>query len=789
MIRKLLLGMASVALFSACGAQSTDELFADAKAAMANGDVATAKIHLRNLLQQQADHVAAREMLAETALASGDIMLAEQSALRAIEQGSASASAHLVVLQAFESQAKYEDIVRHFESMPALEGDADNAQALSILGSARHSLGDLTEAEQVLRRALSRQPDSPNVATRLASLLLDTGQGDEARRLLTDALERDSQYSPALILRASIELAANQVAAAEATLKQVLENEQGGPTNVRYFTAAARLVEIQLSQKRMEEASAGAEALLRAAPSNPFARFAKAAIEFASGDLEAAETRLQALTADAPQFWPAYRILGQIDARQGQLGQAEQALRTAVTNDPRDGVARLHLAEVYVRQGDIAKARQVFAGTEAAQLSDELFLAIVGGASLRAGQSDLAASYFDSSALFSTADVSELRTVVGVLLASGQDERALSAIEDAKLESAEDRLAADYLTASVHVAAGNLDAAAELADRLAGEHPELGWTHSLRGSVEIARENPSAAKPYFLEAVRIEPGNVPTLLVLANLEAGAGDLEAAGRYLQRIVETTPGEPNAVYGLTRIALTRGDTAAAKSWIRQVPDSAQRTLVLGQIDAVEGNFGTAADKFASVYDVQPSFDAARLYYMAAGNARRSNPEQKLLSWVQANPLDAQGNAMLGSIALGSNDFDNAIERFEVVRSVEPNNAAALNNLAWLYDQRGDDRALAYAERAYANAPDAPSVADTLGWMLFERGETARALDLLEAAAIGDPKTPEIQYHLAAALIRSGKTDRGADMLRSVLASAGAFGERAEAEELLRSVRSGN
>jgi putative PEP-CTERM system TPR-repeat lipoprotein len=782
--------MLAFSLGAACGAQTPDELFARAQEAIASGDVATANIHLRNLLQDSPDHVPARALLARTALALGDVALAEQAALRAIESGTDS-SIHLVLLQALEAQGRFVDIADHFDRMPELAEEADRAMALAIVGSAWQSMGVLDEAEQSLRDALALLPDSPQIATRLASVFLVAGKGDEARQQIANALRRDSEYTPALSLRAMLELQANQIAAAEATLNQALQIEQDNPTGQQYVMAAARLVDVQLTQEKVEAASATADTLFRANPSNPFARFAKASTEFASGDIESAEPRLQALIADAPQFWEAYRLLGQIDAQQGQWGQAQQNLSAAVTNNPDDAVARLHLAGVFVQQGDLARARQLFPAPEMEQVSDDLFLALIGGVSLRAGQSELAASYFDNSALFAADGAVELRSLVAVLLASGQTERALTAIENAELASDDDGLLADYLTASIQIAAGNLDTAAEVVNRLVQDHPELSWTHSLLGSLAVARQDLDEARLNFVEAATIEPENVSTLMALANLEARAGNLAAAEGYLQRIANAEPGQVNAVFGLARIALSRNDTEAARSWLRQAPDSLQRTELLGRVDVVEGNFDSAADAFASVFDSQPSFESARLYYVASSSAGRPNPEEKLLSWLQINPLDVPANAMLGSIELGNKQYEDAIERFERMLGIEPDNAAVLNNLAWLYDQRGDARALDFAERAYANAPEAQrsAIADTLGWMLLARGETDRALELLEDAAAGDPNTPDIQYHLASALIQNGQTERGAGILGAVLANDVQFDGRADAEELLRTVRNSN
>jgi tetratricopeptide (TPR) repeat protein len=225
------------------------------------------------------------------------------------------------------------------------------------------------------------------------------------------------------------------------------------------------------------------------------------------------------------------------------------------------------------------------------------------------------------------------------------------------------------------------------------------------------------------------------------------------------------------------------------MRQAPESLQRTQVLGSIDVVEGNFGAAADAFASVFDVQPNFETARLYYLAAANAGRPNPVEKLSSWLQSNPLDARANAMFASIALENQDYVEAIERFELVLNAEPESSPILNNLAWLYNELGDDRALDYAERAYAIAPQSqlPPIADTLGWILLQRGESARALELLEQAAAGAPDAAEIQYHYAAALIENGRTELGVQVLNSALAMPGEFPWRADAEELLSASRS--
>jgi Flp pilus assembly protein TadD len=108
--------------------------------------------------------------------------------------------------------------------------------------------------------------------------------------------------------------------------------------------------------------------------------------------------------------------------------------------------------------------------------------------------------------------------------------------------------------------------------------------------------------------------------------------------------------------------------------------------------------------------------------------------------------------------------------------------LNNLAWLYSERDDPRALETAERAHAVAPESGEVADTLGWLLVRKGEMTRAIPLLREAVHRAPGVAEIRYHLAVALARSGEADEARDLLRGLEAQGEDFPSRVQARALL-------
>jgi Flp pilus assembly protein TadD len=124
-----------------------------------------------------------------------------------------------------------------------------------------------------------------------------------------------------------------------------------------------------------------------------------------------------------------------------------------------------------------------------------------------------------------------------------------------------------------------------------------------------------------------------------------------------------------------------------------------------------------------------------------------------------------------------------------AAQPADAAALNNLAWIYQQQGDlAKARKFAERAIAVAPRAAQIDDTLGWILLAQGEVDKAITYLTAANVSSPRDPAIQYHLAVALSRAGRGADAQSMLEKLLGSGTSFTERADAEKLLEQLKRG-
>ena len=123
----------------------------------------------------------------------------------------------------------------------------------------------------------------------------------------------------------------------------------------------------------------------------------------------------------------------------------------------------------------------------------------------------------------------------------------------------------------------------------------------------------------------------------------------------------------------------------------------------------------------------------------------------------------------MALSRKDFATAHQFYIALYNTDPNDAVILNNLAWTAGQTKDPKALEYAEKANVLAPNQPSIMDTLGTLLIEKGDTARGIELLRQASALLPNAPDLRLNLAKGLIKANQKDAAKKELE-VLAKLG-------------------
>jgi Flp pilus assembly protein TadD len=129
--------------------------------------------------------------------------------------------------------------------------------------------------------------------------------------------------------------------------------------------------------------------------------------------------------------------------------------------------------------------------------------------------------------------------------------------------------------------------------------------------------------------------------------------------------------------------------------------------------------------------------------------------------------QARLLLGKVRERQGNHEAALEEFKKVVNEDGNNAEALNNLAYLLAEYGNqpDEALKHAQKARELAPDNPEYADTLGWILYRKGLYSSAIIQLGRAASHEGNAVW-KYHLAMAYVKGGDLTRGRSTLNNAL-----------------------
>lgn len=200
---------------------------------------------------------------------------------------------------------------------------------------------------------------------------------------------------------------------------------------------------------------------------------------------------------------------------------------------------------------------------------------------------------------------------------------------------------------------------------------------------------------------------------------------------------------------------------------------------EIDGRTDEALVAAEKVAKLRDDLPSFRIrpAWVLYHAKRYEEARRRYQSLLSTYDANQTspDARETArdiryVLSNICASQGKQEEAVEWLEQILDEFPEDSGALNDLGYLWADRGEHlhRALQMVQAAVASDPDSAAYRDSLGWAYYRLGRFDEAVRELEAAAESTPDGV-ILDHLGDAYAKAG---RRSDALKTWTRAADAY-----------------
>jgi tetratricopeptide (TPR) repeat protein len=185
------------------------------------------------------------------------------------------------------------------------------------------------------------------------------------------------------------------------------------------------------------------------------------------------------------------------------------------------------------------------------------------------------------------------------------------------------------------------------------------------------------------------------------------------------------------------------------IAKAPANANFYAELAAIQLQTKDFKSALASSQKAMQLNPaSIDAVNIYTQAEIALKDIDPAiATWQGWIGSHPNDAHAWQIVGSLQEARGDNSTAMEAYKKALQIDPNNALASNNMAYLMVENGQnvDVALTLAQTARHAMPDSPHTADTLAWVYFYKGNYYAARDLLEDALKTTPDNASMHLHL--------------------------------------------
>jgi len=324
--------------------------------------------------------------------------------------------------------------------------------------------------------------------------------------------------------------------------------------------------------------------------------------------------------------------------------------------------------------------------------------------------------------------------------------------------------------------------------------PKNAVIHQVRGRHLTQQGRLDEAEAAYQQAIELEPK-----LLRLRLEVGdfylqqVRQTQKAIQSFEAALELNASHAGAHFGLGSALAKTGQIDRAVQEFekagRIAPNNPLPFFALGRIHAVQEQYDQASQAFGKAIQAQPKFAQA---YIGRGDVYTIQKEDAsaLQDYEAARDL-APGIAGLhvkiGLLHERNHRFDQAVDSFRTAISLDPRQAIAFNNLAWISVQHNTrlEEALTWAEQAVALAPKISAFQDTLGWVHRKRGNLDKAADILKKASTLKPEQADIFYHLGVVEDERGKTQKAVRALEKALSLDSTFPNAEDARRRLRSL----
>jgi tetratricopeptide (TPR) repeat protein len=616
---------------------------------------------------------------------------------------------------------------------------------------------ELGTAVSEYRQALTVRPGDPVITLALGRTLLVDGEVEEAQTIFKNMIAKDNK------------------------------NLSG------YY----ELYYVYLNQRKIPEAEAILKDAIRNNPKDTQLRLTLARFYYGAGKRTELVALLNQMKGDLKQFPNAYIQSGDFYLRVNSVDEAIKQYEEGIQKDPsRRNTYLKHEIEAYIRSGK----------TNLAYEKNELIL--------KNDSKDPEARGLRATFMLDRGDINtamtELQAVVTAKpnnhvsrfnlgrahFARGEFEQARQEF-DAAIQIHPDYLPARLAQIQVSLIRGDSDQALHQADETIKIAPNSVEAKVMKAAALQRLQRYDEARALLNAIIEKVPKQVDTLLELGVLDLNQKKPKDAEEVFRRAYEANPNNLRGLLGESRAYLLDGQPDKSVQLIeaeaQKKPANLDLQREVGNAEANAGQYDKAIMTYqglmAKVSD--PRLQSDLWNRIGESYLRKGDIQQSINSLEKARqgqPNNTSLTTNLGQLYDQENKKDMARKYYEMSIKVDPNNALALNNLAYMMSQTSGsdlDQALTYATRAKQRLPDHGEINDTLGVIYIKKNLTDNAIDTFRTLVVKAPQNPTYHYHYALALLQKGDRENARKECQTALADKPKKQEEDQIRQLMAKV----
>ena len=663
---------------------------------------------------------------------------------------------------------------------PLLKRNKNDIEANYLSGLINFRKKDYNQAEDHIRKLLAVIPDHAPSHQLMGQIKFALKQFEQASLHLSQYLKTapENKAARALLTQSYIKL--KKPERAQSALQPLLTSN---PDDAITLSLQSQIAFIQGD---LNTGIASLKKAIKNTPDNITLQTQLAKAYITKGDTKRALNILSALQASSDTA-DIQKLIVSANLRAGKIDAAIKVAAKMLEADPKNAETITLIGSLQAAQNNTQLARKYF--NQALQLHKNLPSATIGLARLDTKEGNLDSAITLYTRLTETGQGGTLPMLALAELAGRQKRNndMLSWLEKARAAESQDlrsrMILANYYLHNSQPGKANIYIQEALT--IAPDHAELMSLHS-RALVGQKRYN--EALPTLKKLVQKQPDSVPTQLLLGEALLRLGKKTEALTALKTALKIQPNNILATLLTAETEFEAGNYDRSLKYAKKLqhlqPEFFSGYLLEGNIWMAKEIYSNARHAYTKAWQYQQTADIAKRLFLASKQLVSFDDALKpLLTWLKKNPEDYTTRLFLASAYQTEKQNSRAVQQYEQVLKLAPDNSTALNNLAWYYSLQKKPEALDLAERAYRSAPENAGIQDTYGWILTQRGQPEKGLRLIKQAMQAFPDNPDVRYHYASALIKSGDRIQGSRILKELLDQNVTFEGKDQAKLLLQ------